>query len=277
MNTGESDTEMVWVNGQITPTSEAMISVSVPGVALGLGFFETIYVEKRRFFKFENHYERLKCGVGKAGANLPLASDLRLAILQLVEINGYQTSSCRVRISCYVDNDSTFTVVATSAMPVRGATASTILSPYRVNEYSALVGLKSSSYAMNILALREAQELGSDEALMLNTAGELCEGTTSNLFLVKSGEVHTPHIESGCLPGIARGAVIELCEELGIPCFERALSINELHDCDAAFLTSSLRRVHPISSFDGKLLASAEQELVVELLSAYEAKVYGPE
>jgi len=277
MNTGERDTEMVWVNGQIAPASEAMISVLVPGVALGLGFFETLCVEQCRFFKFADHYARLKCGVGKAGANLPLASDLRLAILQLVEINGYQTSSCRVRVSCYIQDGSTFTVVATSKMPVRRITSSTVLSPYRVNEHSALVGLKSTSYAMNLIALREAQRLGSDEALMLNTAGALCEGTTSNLFLVKDGEVHTPHLESGCLPGIARGAVIELCEELGIPCFERALSLKDFHESDAAFLTSSLRRVHPIDSFEGNPLALAEGGLVAELQSAYEAKVHGSE
>ena len=275
MNIGERDCEEVWVNGKVSPSSEARISVLAPGLTLGLGCFETMCVEHCRFFRFSNHYERLLGGAGKVGVTLPLVDDLRLAILELIEINGYQTSSCRVRVSCYLDGDSTMTVIATSKMPVRESTSSTVLSPYRVNEHSALVGVKSSSYAMNFIALHEAQQLGADEALMLNTSGELCEGATSNLFLVKDAEVLTPHLESGCLPGIAREAVIELCQELDIPCFERALSLADLHDCDGAFLTSSLRCIHPITSFDGNAVKIAGT--VAKLQSAYEAKVYGSE
>jgi branched-chain amino acid aminotransferase len=275
MKTGEQDCEKVWVNGNVTRPSEAMISVSAPGLTSGLGCFETMCVEKCRFFRFSKHYDRLICGARKVTMTPPLVDDLRLAILELIEINGYQSSSCRVRVSCYLEGDVTTTVITTSAMPVREVTSSTVLSPYRVNEYSALAGVKSSSYAMNLIALREAELLDADEALMLNTKGVLCEGATSNLFLVKKGEVFTPHLESGCLPGVAREAVIELCKELDIPCFECALSLADLHDCDGAFLTSSLRRIHPITSLDGNAVKIAGT--VAKLQSAYAAKVYGSE
>ncbi len=266
---------MVWVNGKIEPSSEATISVLALGLTLGLGWFETMCVDRCRFFRFSSHYERLLCGAGKMGGTLPLVGGLRVAILELIDINGFQASRCRVRVSCYVDGQTTKTVITTAEMPERESTSSTVLSPYRVNEYSPLVGVKSSCYAMNHIALREAQQLGADEALMLNTSGELCEGTTSNLFLVKDGVVLTPHLKSGCLPGIARAAVIELCKELDIPCIERTLSLAELHDCDGAFLTSSLRRIHPITSFDEN---SVEVHgIVTQLQSAYEAKVHGSE
>lgn len=268
---------MVWVNGKTGPSAVAMISGLAQGLTLGVGCFETMCVDHCRLFRFSNHYERLLRGAGKVGVTLPLVGDLRQAILELIEINGYQTSSCRVRVSCYLDDDSTITVIATSKMPVRESTSATVLSPYRVNEYSALVGVKSSSYAMNFIALREAKQLGADEALMLNTSGELCEGATSNLFLVKDGVVLTPHLESGCLPGIAREAVIELCGELDIPCCERSLNLAELHDCDEAFLTSSVRRIHPITSFEGNSIVNSAEGTVAELQSAYEAKVYGSE
>lgn len=126
---------------------------------------------------------------------------------------------------------------------------------------------------MNLIALREAQQAGADEALMLNTAGELCEAATSNLFLVNSGKVFTPHLASGCLPGIAREAVIELCHELNIPCLECALNLADLAACDQAFLTSSLRRIQPITTLDGKPVGM--DGTVLKLQSAYQAKVHG--
>ena len=266
---------MVWINGNIVPPSEAMISVSAPGLALGLGCFETLCVERGRFFRFSKHYQRLLCGGLKIGVTPPLVGDLSQAILELVEINGYQSSRCRVRVSCYLEGDSSATVVTTSEMPLREPTSSAALSRYRVNEYSAIAGMKCSSYAMNLIALREAQQVGADEALMLNTAGELCEAATSNLFLVKSGEVFTPHLASGCLPGIARDAVIELCQQLNISCSECVLNLADLEACDQAFLTSSLRRIHPITTLDGKLVAM--DRTVLKLQSAYEAMIHGSE
>lgn len=273
MNTGEHDCEMVWVNGEISSASEATISVSAPGLTLGLGCFETLCVELGRFFRFSKHYERLLRAGLKLGLTPPLVGDLSQAILGLVEINGYQSSRCRVRVSCYLEGGSTTTVVTTSKMPLREPTSSTILSQYRVNEYSAIAGIKCSSYAMNLIALREAQQAGADEALMLNTAGELCEAATSNLFLVNSGKVFTPHLASGCLPGIAREAVIELCQELNIPCLECALNLADLAACDQAFLTSSLRRIQPITTLDGKPVGM--DGTVLKLQSAYQAKVHG--
>ena len=275
MNIGQQDCEMVWVNGTMCPSSDAVIRVLAPGLTTGLGCFETMCVEHSRFFRFSNHYERLVRGAVKAGMDLPSAVDLRLAILALIEVNGYQSSRCRVRVSCYLGEDSTTTVITTSAMPVRVATSTTVLSPYRVNEYSALVGVKSTSYAMNIMALREAEQLGADEALMLNTAGELCEGATSNVFLVKEGKVSTPHLDAGCLPGVTREVVLELCKELNIPCLERVLSVADMHECDAAFLTSSLRRIHPIATIDGKILK--KDETIAKLQSAFEAIIHGSE
>ncbi|MEO1856539.1 MAG: aminotransferase class IV [Rubritalea sp.] len=273
MNNGELRSDMVWINGAVGPSSEAVLSVQAPGVALGLGCFETMCVENGKLFRFYQHYSRLHSGAVKLGMTPPLVDHLSLAVLELVEVNGYAKSRCRVRISCYLDGDSNATVITTSKMPVRASTSSLVLSPYRVNEHSPLVGVKSSSYAMNLIALREAQRDGADEALMLNTSGELCEGATSNLFLVKNGEVLTPPLESGCLPGIAREAVIELCGELGDPCFERALTLADLHNCDGAFLTSSLRRIQPITALDRKPVRTTGK--VTDLQSSYQALVHG--
>jgi branched-subunit amino acid aminotransferase/4-amino-4-deoxychorismate lyase len=114
--------------------------------------------------------------------------------------------------------------------------------------------LKCASYAGNLVALQQAARLGFEETLFLNTAGQLCEAATANVFLVKNGGLFTPSLASGCLPGITRGVVMELAEQQGIPCAEGAFFLADLQAADELFLTSSMRGVMGVARFEERFL-----------------------
>jgi branched-chain amino acid aminotransferase len=117
------------------------------------------------------------------------------------------------------------------------------------NERSPIAGVKSTSYAENSYALRWAQSAGADEAVMANTRGDLCESTTANVFVGIDGELLTPPLSSGCLPGVTREILLD--QGIGV---ERDLPIRVLADADEVFLTNSLRGVLAVRVIDTRML-----------------------
>jgi len=106
--------------------------------------------------------------------------------------------------------------------------------------------IKSTSYLISVLVRREAAAYGLDEALLLNDRGYIAEGGGSNVFFVKNSGLVTPSLESGILPGITRGVVIELAEALGIVVTEGDVSLDDLKQCDEAFFTNSMIEIMPL-------------------------------
>jgi branched-chain amino acid aminotransferase len=149
-----------------------------------------------------------------------------------------------------------------------------LVSPIRQNSESPLSHLKSANYLNNILARKEARGKGADEAILFNERNYLCEGSTSNIFLVARGNLITPNEESGCLPGITRQIVIELATELSIRVTEREIGLEELLNADEAFFTSSLIELMPLNEVDGKTIGSGKRGRVSErLMRAYKELV----
>jgi branched-chain amino acid aminotransferase len=107
-------------------------------------------------------------------------------------------------------------VVAAAPAPVRGP-AHVVRSAWVRNERSPLAGHKSTSYAADVLALAAATRAGGDEALLANTRGALCEGATSNVLVERGGELLTPALSSGCLPGVTRALALEWAAGSGLP------------------------------------------------------------
>ena len=172
----------------------------------------------------------------------------------------------------------TVLVVATSYTPPSAEAYrkghKTVVSSIRQNSRSPLSRLKTVNYLNQLLARREAKEKGAAEAILLNERGFLCEGSTSNIFLVSRGTLTTPHEESGCLPGITRRVVIELATELSIRVTERQIRLEELLNADEAFFTSSLIEMMPLTEVDGKTIGSGTRGRVSErLMRAYKELV----
>ena len=113
-------------------------------------------------------------------------------------------------------------------------------------------GIKSGNYLNSVLAIMETRKRGSFEGIMLNGEGHLTEGTTSNVFFVRGGAVHTPSESCGILLGITRALVFEVAADLSIDLCEGEFRTEDLVGSDESFITSTTRGVMPIASFDGK-------------------------
>ena len=123
------------------------------------------------------------------------------------------------------------------------------------------------NYINSILALREAQDAGADEALLLDNEGYVAEGTGENVFLVKNGVLHTPELTS-CLPGITRDSILVFAREQSIPVLERRITRDEFYIADEAFLTGTAAEVLPIRELDGRVIGNGLRGPVTEKLQS---------
>jgi branched-chain amino acid aminotransferase len=160
-------------------------------------------------------------------------------------------------------------ILAATEMAPWAPTGDVVVVPWARNERGATAGLKTISYAENVRALAFARERGATEAVFGNTRGELCEATGSNVFVVTGGSVCTPPPESGCLAGVTRALVLELCARDEIPHEESTLPLDALAGADEAFLTSSTREVQAIARVDGRELPAAPGPLTARLDAAF--------
>lgn len=250
----------LWSNGEWFDSEGFPGSPLDRGAILGLGLFETLLALDGVPVFAGRHLARLLAGCERLRWNVSLP-DFHDTAKELLVRNHLTSGRARIRLGVSAGSGSIDDlalgddrVVTMIALPVAAAPASLAvnLCPWPRNENSPLVGLKCASYAENLVALDHARRLGFDETLFLNTAGNLCEAATANLFLVKDGALLTPPLASGCLPGITRGVVIELAGRHGIPCEESNLTVVDLHAADEVFVTSSIRGLTRISRFETK-------------------------
>jgi branched-chain amino acid aminotransferase len=257
-----SDQPRVWVNGRLTAVDEPAIAALDHGVTVGDGAFETAKIDRGQVFAATRHARRLDRTM--AGLGLPRADHDHLAEgVKAVLEAGEPIEFGRLRYSVTGGagplgsdrDDSPLTYIVTAgAQPRPPASASVAVVPWVRNERSAVAGLKTTSYAENVVALAYAKERGAVEAVFANTRGELCEGTGSNVFVVVDGVVLTPPLDSGCLAGITREITIEWCREDGLEVREETLPLEVLREADEVFITSSTKDVLAIHGVDDRRL-----------------------
>ena len=267
----------VWLNGQLSTIATARIDPFDHGFLTGDGVFETLIVYNGKPFALTRHWERLGRSTAVLGLKQPSKELLEEAIAELIGIN--QSPSGRLRITVTGgpaplgsekgDAESTL-AIAYASLPPHGPEAHLVTVPYRRNEHGALTNHKTISYGENVVALALAKKQGGTEAIFANTAGSLCEGTGSNLFIVYEDELITPPIASGCLPGVTRALVLDLCEKEGITVSQKNVPLRALNEATEAFLTSTLREVQPVATVDGSNLAQCPGPLSAQLRDAYQ-------
>ncbi len=246
----------VWVGDGLVDAATAGVAADDHGVTTGDGCFETMKVVDGTAFALTRHLARLArscAGLGLA----PVDDELvRRAVHETIAANGRDVGRVRITVTAGRaplgsgrGDDGPMLTVLTGAAPGWAPTASALVCPWVRNERSAVAGLKTTSYAENVVALAWANERGADEALFANTRGELCEGTGTNVFLVVNDQLVTPPLDSGCRAGVTREVLCELVEVV-----ERAVSLSELAATSEAFLTSSTRDLHPLDAIDGRAL-----------------------
>lgn len=247
-----------WIDGLLVALADAKVSVLDHGLTVGDGAFETLRVYRGIPFAWTRHLARLRASVEGLGLELPDVTELRHAADAVLRANDLTEARLRVTVTGGVappgsgrgDGPPTAFMVA---FPIEPAAPSVelVVAPWTRNEHSAVAGLKTISYAANVRALAYARERGAGEALFANTAGNLCEATGSNVFLVREGVLITPPPSAGCLLGVTRALVLELARSAGIPTDERDVPIDALAASDESFLSSTTREVQPIASLDG--------------------------
>jgi branched-chain amino acid aminotransferase len=261
----------LWVNGSLTDPGLPALRADDHGLTVGDGVFETMKVVGGQPFAMRRHLRRLETSAAGLGMQVDLEA-VRAAIAEVLAAESIDRARLRVTVTggpgpFGTDRgaaDPTL-IVATSPLTDWPATADVAVVPWTRNERAATAGLKTTSYADNVIALRYAHERGAAEAILANTVGELCEGTGSNIFVGIDGELVTPPLESGCLAGITRELVIEWLGDV----VERPLSVTALAEADEAFLASSTRDVQPIRAVDGRLLPAAPGVLTHKAMTAW--------
>jgi branched-chain amino acid aminotransferase len=247
-----------WLNGQLLDDpAGATLSVTDHGFTVGDGVFESIKTLQGEPFALTRHVTRLARSATGLGLDAPDEAEVRRGVAEVLA--GTEDPLGRLRItytggpapmgSGRGDGPATL-VVAYSVLDPMGASTAVSTVPWPRNERGATAGLKTTSYAENVIALAHASERGATEAIFANTVGNLCEGTGSNVFYVVDGELRTPTLASGCLAGITRALVLEWCGgvEVDEPMGEVSQRMSE------AFLVSTTRDVQAISRWDDREL-----------------------
>lgn len=266
---------VIWADGRLVGQDEAALSAVDHGVTVGDGVFETCTVLGGQVFALTRHLRRLErsaTGLGLAAPDEQKVRDGVAAVLEeAVRAHGDLDGRLRITVTGGVGPlgsgrvQATQTVVVAVQDSAMAPTSRSVRSPWPRNERSAVAGLKTTSYAENVVALADAVAKGGDEAILANTVGELCEGTGSNVFVERGGELVTPPLESGCLAGITRALVLEWGAEAGLPVREAREGelpfsvLDEVTRGEAQLvLTSSGRNVQPVTWLDGADVAVGE-------------------
>ena len=270
----------VWVDGALTPVADARVSPFDHGLLVGDGVFETLRVYRGVPFAWRRHVARLGLSAAGLGLAVPDGAVLREAADAVLAANGIVEGRLRITVTggpspLGSERGAARPTVIVAASSARDWPPSerVVTVPWPRNERGATSGLKTISYAENVRALAYAHERDATEAIFLNTRGELCEATGSNVFVVDDSRLLTPPGDAGCLLGVTRALVLELCAELAIDVEERALPAGALTGADEAFLTSSTREVQPISHVDGRELPVACGPVCDRLSKAFVALV----
>ncbi len=241
-----------WCNGALIDPEQPALAALDHGVTVGDGVFEAVKVTDGQPFALTRHLRRLARSAAGLGLPAPDADLVRDGIAQVLAAEQLAFGRIRVTFTGGIgplgsgrDQGAPSYLVVSTAASRSAATTKAVTVPWPRNERGALTGLKTTSYAENVMALAYAEERGGAEAIFANTRGNLCEGTGTNVFCVVDGTVVTPPLTSGCLAGITRELVLEWCDVI-----ERDLTMDELAAADEVFLTSTTRDVQGLHELD---------------------------
>jgi len=246
-----------WVDGRLLEDPDApAVRVSDHGFTVGDGVFEAVKVVEGRPFALTRHLARLEASAAGLGLPHPDLDVVRRGVADVLGARHLALGRLRITYTGGVaplgsgrdDNPPTLVVVA-DLLPPSPPTTSVVTVPWPRNERGALAGLKTTSYAENVVALAHAHGLGATEGIFANIAGHVCEGTGSNVFYVVDGQLRTPPLSTGCLAGISRALLLEWYGAREVPD-----PVQVLAEADEVFLVSTTRDVQAVERCDGREL-----------------------
>ena len=259
------------VNGELVPEDEAAISVADRGFQYGDAAFETVRAYNGVLFEWAAHLERLRRSCEGLGMGEVIPDDLQDRVTETLAANDLEEAYVRVSITRGIQ-PGTLTprlevdpsiIVVVKELPKGGpdgesrwdAPAEVETVEVRKPDPEAIPpNLKTHNYLNGLLARLELREpdgsVRADEALLLDSDGLVAEGTTSNVFFVEDGVLHTTALDGSVLPGVTRKVVLELAEAEGIAVETGRYPLERLHAADEVFLTNTTGEVWPVARLD---------------------------
>jgi len=254
---------IIWSGGNWIDESEGFIAMTDRGVLHGLGVFETMLSINGELQHSQRHLRRLRDGVTRLGLRHDFDTvDVPALAREICGKNGLLSGRARLRLTVtagegglYDSHPGSRAVVWLTAQAIvhEPMNLSVMTLPFARNERSALSGLKTTSYAENLMGLRWARERGAEEGIFFNHRHHLCEACTANVFVKIDGKWLTPSLDSGCLPGVMREIVLEKFSHIK----EADIRQEDFLRTEEMFVTSAIRGILPVRSCDGKPLQVA--------------------
>lgn len=257
---------VIWHNGEFYESDQNAIAATSAGLTLGWGVFTTIGVQYGHPFALQRHLARLRHDAASTDIEIAYTdSNIQDALTGVLRDNKIDDGIARITLTRRADgrwnseSGSDLTIIAAPRTPLPLSGLRVMLSPYRLDARRPLAGIKTTSYLEHQWIWREAHERGFDEAIFCNSQSILCEGARSNLFWVRNGDLSTPALSSGCLPGIARTLICEWAFGMGITVREGAFSLQELLAADEVFLTSAASGPRAVEVFNDGTAENGEE------------------
>ncbi len=265
-------------NGDLIDPQTPVVTVFNRSLRYGDGLFETMYWDGQRILNPDFHLDRLFRGLLILQFDLSggfTRNFISEEIKRLCENNAFATKA-RVRLNVFredgtvllpVNNKPVF-IIESSVLPEQN------MAPLRLtifNEEKKSTGilgnLKTNNYLLNILAIKYANENGFDDALILNSRGNCCEASSSNIFMVQKGILFTPALSEGCVAGTKRRELIETLPSLGFRVEETIITPDMLFDMEEVFLTNAVRGIRPVVLINDKTYQYELTGIIIRLYS----------
>jgi branched-chain amino acid aminotransferase len=274
----------VYHNHKLLPIEQVRLSPGQAGLLNGWGLFTTLRITSGEPFAFERHWKRLEKDSARTHCPLPATAErVREELRELVRANQVQEGTARIyaihnRSNIWQSEEplpEADLIVYTAGLPESRGPARLDLRAHGRHAASPLAGVKVTSWLNNVWHLREAQQRGFDEVVLLNERGEVAECTAANIFAVHRGEVRTPALDSGCLEGVTRAVLLEIAPAAGVPAGECALFPDDLFSAEEVFISSTNRNLLPVAEIAGHKIASASgpvTEKLEKIFAAYVAR-----
>ncbi len=243
----------VWSNGRLyADPHDAMVPITDHGLVVGDGVFEALKVTAAGAFAVQRHLNRLTRSAAAMALPAPDHELIREGITAVLADRDFALGKIRITytggpgpLGSQAAYGPVTLIVAAEPIDPASPIGTAVTAPWRRNEFGALTGVKSTSYAENVRGLAYATAQGASESIFANTAGHVCEGTGTNIFCVFGAEVVTPPLASGPLAGVTRELLLEWWSVV-----ERDLTMAEAKAADEVFLTSSMRDVQGVAQWD---------------------------
>lgn len=270
--------KFVYRNAQLVSMQEVRLSPGQAGLLNGWGVFTTIRIYDGQPFAFGRHWSRLITDANRL--KIPVAwqpENVYEHLGQLIDANHVKEGCARIyfvynRVGSWISDEAmpeVDLILYTADLPKRIGPVRLAMQSYGRYAASPLAGVKVTSWLENVWMLDQAQRRGFDEVILLNEHKQVTECTAANIFCVRKGEVTTPPLSAGCLPGVTRAILLELGEQFGARVKEGTLNAEDLAAAEEVFITSTTREIQPVSHIEDRAMAQVGGPVTQRLAQAF--------